>query len=152
METRDAGGLAPGGLGTELRSCANGRRGERSAPHCREGLRPAPPRRRGSRAGSAPTAHPRGSLGGRAGGRAGGKKGGCRAPPPLPSVSNWAGQKLRGHRGNIPTESEGTVIFRVEALYLPGRTVWLPSDGSSGDQRDDCCYSTGGSANPGSGK
>lgn len=124
METRDAGGLAPRWGETELLSGANGGRGKRSAPRTAErGSGPSPPRwrcrcRRG-RAGSAATAHPRGSLG---------------AAHPRPFLASPLGtaETSRAQRKH-PHGVRVHCIFRVEALYLPGRSVWLPSGGSRGE-------------------
>lgn len=151
METRDAGGLAPGPAGDRLPSCANRRRGKRSAPRTAErGSGPAPPQRRRSTAGSATAAHPRGEP------RRAGDGEEERLPrTPAPSQRlNWERQKLRGHRGNIPTEPGDAVSSEVRPFtFQAGVSCFLrASAGVTGEKTADCRCSTGCAANPGSGK
>lgn len=149
METRDAGGLAPGWLETAAQT--GGGENARPPRTAERGSGPSPPRsrRRRGRAGSAATAHPRGSLGGRVGRRAA-------AAHPRPFLASQLGTaETSGAQRKHPHGVRVHCIFRVEALYLPGRSVWLPAGGSRGERGEDCRLprrSTGCSANPGSGK
>lgn len=135
METRDAGGLAPGPAGDRLPSCANRRRGKRSAPRTAErGSGPAPPQRRRSTAGSATAAHPRGEPR-----RAGERGGRAAAAHPRPFLASQLGTaETSGAQRKHPHGAWGRCVFRGEALYLPGRSVLLPSGVSRGDRGEDC--------------
>lgn len=146
---REAGGLAPGWQGTELRSRANGRRGKRLSPALHRGKAKQALRVQPTEAGTTQ----RGRRGGTAAAESARRKRClCRSPQPLPSLTAGSGRNFGGHGGNIPTESGDTVSSELRLFTFPAGVSGLLPSGGGGDREDDCRCSARCFTNLGSGK